>query len=57
LFSHSPVTVPRTIGTPKVKISSASSPNVRMLPIEYVNSLSSGNASMTRRVTRRKDDS
>jgi hypothetical protein len=51
------VTVPRTIGTPTVKISSASSLNVRMLPIEYVNSLSSGNASMTRRVTRRKDDS
>ena len=50
---QSPVTTPRTIGTAIVSISSASAPNGRMPPTEKLNSWSSGNASITRRVSRR----
>ena len=45
---QSPEIAPRTIGTAIVIISIASSPKGRIPPTENVNSLSSGNASMTR---------
>src|SRR4030095_10073912 len=51
--SHSPVARPRAMGRAIDCSSIARSPNERIPPIENVNSLSSGNASITRRVRRR----
>ena len=50
---QSPCRMPRSIGGPMVRISIASTPNVRIPPTENVNSLSSGNVSITRRVSPR----